>query len=73
MDHDQTTAIVPAAFAGLDSDRAFLRRKLSVAGLAMASSAVTAMAGDSGPELCCSMLALFLLGMSMVTFAVLRE
>ncbi|RLN04919.1 hypothetical protein C2845_PM13G05760 [Panicum miliaceum] len=63
----------PAAFAGARALAAFLRRHLAVVGLAMASSAVTAVAGEAGPVLCFGMLALLLLALSLTTVGVLGE
>uniref|UniRef100_A0A0A9B767 Uncharacterized protein n=1 Tax=Arundo donax TaxID=35708 RepID=A0A0A9B767_ARUDO len=59
--------IAAAVFAGVGALTALLRRNLAAAGLIMASSAVTAIAGEAGPALCFAMFALLLLGISLVT------
>ncbi|TVU00949.1 hypothetical protein EJB05_53606, partial [Eragrostis curvula] len=71
-DEPTTPTIVNAVIAGVGALTAFLRRNLGVVGLAMASSAVAAVAGDvGGPVLCFSSFALFLLGVSLITIGVL--
>ncbi|TVT99993.1 hypothetical protein EJB05_54604, partial [Eragrostis curvula] len=73
MADDPTKPIGNAVTAGAGALAAFVRRNLAVAGLAMASSAVTAVTGDAGPKLCFSSFALFLLGMSLIIIGVLAE
>ncbi|CAO2205962.1 unnamed protein product [Urochloa humidicola] len=62
---------VPAVFAGgARALSAFLRRRLAVVGLVMASSAVTAVSGEAGPLLYSAMFALFLLGLCLINIGV---
>ncbi|TVU43070.1 hypothetical protein EJB05_09506, partial [Eragrostis curvula] len=73
-DEEPTTPVGVAAFAGVGALAAsFLRRNLVGAGLILSSSAVTAVAGEASPELRCSMFALLLLGMSLITIGIRGE
>ena len=63
----------PAACDGPRSLAAFVRRHLAVMGLAVASSAVTAISGEAGPALCSGMFALLLLALSLITYGVLGD
>ncbi|TVU43072.1 hypothetical protein EJB05_09508, partial [Eragrostis curvula] len=69
------TPIGHAAFAGAGAliRSFFLRRNLAVAGLLLASSAVTAVAGEASPALYFSFFALFLLGMFVMAMGVRGE
>ncbi|TVU00941.1 hypothetical protein EJB05_53598, partial [Eragrostis curvula] len=72
MADDLTTPIGDAVFSRVGALMAFMRRNLGVVGLVMASSAVAAVAGDTGPVLCfSSSFVLFLLGVCMITIGVL--
>ncbi|TVU43063.1 hypothetical protein EJB05_09499, partial [Eragrostis curvula] len=70
-----TTPIGHAKFDGVGAliRSFFLRRNLAVAGLLLASSAVTAVAGEASPVLCFCIFALFLLGISVMAVGVRGE
>ncbi|CAL5010593.1 unnamed protein product [Urochloa decumbens] len=72
---DPAAPVVPAVFVG--GPRALaasLRRNLSTVGLVMASCAVTAVSGgEAGPVLCFVMLALLVLGLSLINIGVTGE
>nr|CAB3480198.1 unnamed protein product [Digitaria exilis] len=63
---DPAAGVGPAAFDGAP----FLRPYLAVAGLVMASSAVTTVSGEAGPALCIGMLAMLLLGLALINIGV---
>ncbi|KAF8662444.1 hypothetical protein HU200_056030 [Digitaria exilis] len=67
---DPAAGVGPAAFDGARALAAFLRPYLAVAGLVMASSAVTTVSGEAGPALCIGMLAMLLLGLALINIGV---
>ncbi|CAL4997099.1 unnamed protein product [Urochloa decumbens] len=73
MADDNLLPVVPAVFGGARALAAFLRRHLAVVGLIVASSAVTAVSGHDHPVVHFAMLALFLLGLSLIRIGVTGE
>ncbi|OEL36876.1 hypothetical protein BAE44_0002105 [Dichanthelium oligosanthes] len=70
---DNPAPIVPAVFDGARALAALLRGNLTVVGLVMASSAVTAVSGEDAPVICFGLFALLLLGLSMINIGVLGD
>ncbi|CAO2189542.1 unnamed protein product [Urochloa humidicola] len=66
-------SVVPWFLAGAPALHAFLQRDLAVVGLVMASCAATVVSGEAGPVLCFAMLALILIGLSLINIGVTGE
>ncbi|TVU43106.1 hypothetical protein EJB05_09544, partial [Eragrostis curvula] len=65
--------LAPAVITGVGGLIAFLHRNIAVVGVALASSAVTAVASEESSQICFDLFALFLLGMCLVIIGVHRE
>lgn len=63
---DPAARVGPVAFHGACALAEFLRRHLTVVGLAMASCAVTVLSGEAGPLLCFGMLAVLLFALALI-------
>ena len=70
---DHLVPTFPAVFGGARALAAFVRRNTAVVGLIMASSAFTVVSGEAGPVLCFAMLALLLLGVSLINMGARGE
>ncbi|WVZ94773.1 hypothetical protein U9M48_040632 [Paspalum notatum var. saurae] len=62
---------VPAAIDGARGLVSFLRRNLTVVGLVLVSSAITAVSGEAGAVLCFSMFLVLLLGVYLISHGTL--
>ena len=63
---DHPAPTFPAVFGGARAPTAFVRRNTAAMGLIMTSCAVTMVSGELDPMLCLGMLAVLLLGVSLI-------
>ncbi|CAD6246905.1 unnamed protein product [Miscanthus lutarioriparius] len=70
---DHPAPTFPAVFGGARAPTAFVSRNTAAMGLIMTSCAVTVVSGESDPMLCLGMLAVLLLGVSLINIGARGE
>jgi hypothetical protein len=70
---DHPASTFPAVFGGARAPTAFVRSNTAAMGLVMASCAITVVSGESDPMLCFGMLAVLLLGVSLINIGARGE